>query len=67
MQWARKLDEFGISPIPISPEAKRPLIRTSEWWGKPFPVEYLMRFPNCNMAVQTGTVSRRIVVDIDNT
>jgi len=65
--WANKLWDFGISPIPISPEAKRPLIRTSEWWGKPFPVSYLERFPNCNLAAQTGVVSRLIVVDIDNT
>lgn len=65
--WARKLnDDYGISPIPMSPEAKRPLIRTSEQWGKPFPVDKLYQFPDCNLAVQTGTVSRLIVIDIDN-
>lgn len=67
LAWAQKLyKEHGISFFPMSTEAKRPLIRTSEWWGKHFPVDALARFPGCNIAAQTGLHTRLIVVDVDN-
>lgn len=67
LAWATKLfREFGISCFPIAKDAKRPLVRTSEWWGKHFPVDALARFNGCNIAAQTGLVSSLLVIDVDS-
>lgn len=66
MAWAEKLfNDHEISCIPIAKDAKRPLIQTSQWWGKHVPISLIERY-DCNLAVQTGTVNRLLVIDVDN-
>ena len=65
--WADMLfAKHAISCFPISPVAKRPLIRTSEWWGHHYPVDGLRRFSGCNIAAQTGLLTRLLVIDVDD-
>ena len=64
--WASKLyGEFGLSCIPMSKDAKKPIIRTSQWWGKHVPLDMILGM-DCNIALATGTVNRLIVIDVDN-
>ena len=69
--WAKVLfEKHGISTIPIDSKAKRPLIRTSEWWSTtpptPVPVGLISQMRPRNIAVQTGSVSRIVVIDVDD-
>jgi len=67
MAWAGEfMEKHEISCIPIARDAKRPLIQTSQWWGRHVPLDVIDSFDDCNIAVQTGTVNRLIVIDVDN-
>lgn len=69
--WSRMLrGKWGIATIPISAEAKRPLIYTSEYWSsfppRPVPLGIVEDFKPRNIAVQTGVASGVVVIDVDD-
>lgn len=69
--WSRVLrGRWGIATIPISAEAKRPLIYTSEYWSsfppRPVPLGIVEDFKPRNIAVQTGVASGVVVIDVDD-
>ena len=69
--WSRLLrNKWGIATIPISAEAKRPLIYTSEYWSsfppRPVPLGIVEDFKPRNIAVQTGVASGIVVIDVDD-
>ncbi len=61
--------ERGYSVFPCKPHGKEPLVSWQPYQTKqPSPglvQEWIERYPNCNVAIVTGSVSRLVVIDSD--
>lgn len=62
--------EWGLSVIPINPKSKRPCIAWSEYQQRQ-PTEqeveqWFRQWPNANLALITGQISKVAAIDLDN-
>lgn len=63
-KWAGILRDHGIQTLPMDNDTKRPMVRSSEWWGG-FPESAMNELSPRNIAALPGVVSRLLVIDLD--
>ncbi|HEX8221817.1 MAG TPA: bifunctional DNA primase/polymerase [Chloroflexia bacterium] len=62
--------EHGYSVIPLQPGSKKPLLQSWKEYQERLPTpeevdEWLRKWPDANLGIVTGAVSRLVVVDVD--
>lgn len=55
----------GLNPLPSRTDAKRPMMRYTEYWDALAPDHLIDRFPTTNLQIMTGRRWRLLVIDLD--
>lgn len=58
-------DVRGYQPLPSRTDAKRPMLRYSQWWESKAPADLFERFETTNVQIMTGRFWRLLVIDLD--
>lgn len=65
VEWAKKLNQHGILTVPMAVDDKYPLVYTSQYFGKGFPLSAYEDLRPQNIAALPGLASRLVVLDLD--